>query len=143
MEPTQSLIAMEPTQPLVTIDQAATALAGAVVPLLVQLVRNHIIRELSPRATLALSLGIAAVATGIAYVQTVPSPNVHGYVAHLGVAFMVSQGIYRQFQAGITTTDLLKPANGAGNIRIPTDAEAAAERAEDAGELPAPPANGE
>lgn len=108
---------MQPT-PVLDASQVATALAGAAVPFLVQLVRNHVIKSLSPKGTLVLSVLVALACTTLAYLQTTAHPTFQDLVAHVGVAFTISQLVYRQFQEGITTTPYLQLGHGTADAPL-------------------------
>lgn len=79
----------------------AAALVGAVVPLLVQLIRVQLLPKLDKRASYLLALGVALGCTVAAYLKLDPTPTWKEFLPQVGAAFGLSQLVYGQLEASL------------------------------------------
>lgn len=88
------------------ISSLSTSLIGALVPIVVQFIRNKWL-PCSGKAAHWLSLGIAFICVLIAYFSIDTTPTYGEIAGNMGVAFTLSQVVYRQLQ------DRIKPSEEA------------------------------
>lgn len=91
-------------QDVVSFQQMVTGLAGAFVPLLVQLTRVHLIPNLTKKNNYLLSLTITVLCTILAYFLTDKSPTISEFIGQAGVAFTISQMVYSQLEGQLKST---------------------------------------
>lgn len=80
-----------------TLDQFVNGALGALVPFLVQLIRNHVV-ELNGRAAVLLAAAISIGVTAIGYYRLDPTPSFGELATNAGLCFATAQAVYNSLE---------------------------------------------